>query len=175
MNSEKMAIIECAIFLLILKYSICDKDEPKPDDIAPSVQVSHYDCSEMTENNLYSLNEFEPSNMAPQTIQMNDVKLTLYTKHFRTEINATICRIKHQRNRFFCGLHDLTSIDVEQPQITSDTDLIPEQCKQASEGRSLTLFDHKLTFEKDKKKTHHKWTGNVDGDNRNRNGKVTNG
>ena len=60
-----------------------------------------------------------------------------------------------------------TSKDIEQPQITSDIDLTPEQCKQASEGRSLTLFDHRLTFEKGKKETHHKWTGNVDGENRN--------
>ena len=105
--------------------------------------------------------------MAPQNIQMNDVKLTMYTKHSRTEINATICRIKHQRNKFYCGMHDHTSMDIEQPQIISDIDLTPEQFKQASDGRSLTLFDHKLTFEKGKKEIHHKWTRNVDGDNRN--------
>ena len=52
-------------------------------------------------------------------------------------------------------MHDHTSMDIEQPQITSDIDLTAEQCKQASEGRSLTLFDHKLTFEKGKKETHH--------------------
>ena len=142
-----MAIIECVIFLLMLYIFICDKYEPGPDDIARSVQVFHYDCSEMTENNLYSLNQVKPCNMAPQIIQMNDVKLTMYTKHFRTEINARICRIKHQRNNFHCGMHDHTSMDIEQPQITRDIDLTPEQCKQASEGRSLTLFDHKLTFE----------------------------
>ena len=141
-----MAIIECVIFLLTLNIFVCDKYEPKPDDIAPSVQVSHYDCNKMTENNLYSLNQVKPCNMAPQNIQMNEVKLTMYTKHFRTEINATICRIKHQRNKFYCGMHDHTSMDIEQPQITCDIDMTPEQCKQASEGRSLTLFDHKLTF-----------------------------
>ena len=79
-----MAIIECVIFLLILNISIWDKYETRPDDIAPSVQVSHYDCNEMTENNPYSLNQDKPCNMAPQNIQMNDVKLTMYTKHFRT-------------------------------------------------------------------------------------------
>ena len=34
-------------------------------------------------------------------------------------------------------------------------------------GRSLTLFEHKLSFEKGRKKIHHKWIGDVDGDNRN--------
>ena len=99
MTSEKMAIIECVICLLILNVSICEKYKPKPDDIALSVQVSQYDCSEMTENNLYSLNQVKPCNMAPQNIQMKDVKLTMYTKHFRTESNATVCRIKHQKKQ----------------------------------------------------------------------------
>ena len=96
-----MATLECVIFFLMLYNSICDKYEPKFDDIAPSVQVSHYDCSEMTENNLYSLNQVKLRNMAPQNIQLNDVKLTMYTKQFRSEINATICPIKHQRNKFY--------------------------------------------------------------------------
>ena len=100
MISEKMAILDYVIFLLILNISVCDKYEPKLDDVAPSVQKSHYDCSEMTENILFSLNQVKPCNMAPQNIQTNDVKLTMYTKHFRIEINATICRIKHQRNKF---------------------------------------------------------------------------
>ena len=136
-----MAIIECVIFLLILNFSICDKYEPKLDDIAPSVQVSHFDCSEITETNLYSINQVKPCNMAPQNIQMNDVKLTMYSKHFRTEIKATICRIKHQRNKFYCGMHDRTIQDIEQPQITSGIDLTPEHSKQASEGRSLIYLN----------------------------------
>ena len=119
----------------------------------------------MTESNLYSLKQVKPGNMAP--IQMNDVKLTMYTKHFGTEINATICRIKHQRSKFYCGMQDHASTDIEQPRITSDIDMTPEQCKQASEGRSLTLFDHKLTFENGRENFHHKWIGDKDGDNRN--------
>ena len=62
-------------------------------------------------------------------------------------------------------MHDHTRMDIEQPQIKSGRDLTPEQCKQVSDGRSTTLFDHKLTFEKGKKETHHKWTGgDVNGD-----------
>ena len=63
MNSENMAILECVIFLFILNFSICDKSEPKIDDIAPFVQISHYDCNEMTKNNLYSLNQVKPCKM----------------------------------------------------------------------------------------------------------------
>ena len=64
-------------------------------------------------------------------------------------------------------MHDHTSMDIEQPQITSDIDLTPEQCQQTSEGRSLTLFDHKLTFEKGNKDIHHKGMGDKKGDYRN--------
>ena len=139
---------------MTLNISLCDKYETKPDDAAPSVQESHDDCKEKTENNLYSLNQVKHYNKAPQNNEMNDVKLSIYTKHFQTEINATVCRIKHHRNRLHCGMYDHTSMDIEQPQITSDIDLTPEQCKQASEGRSLNIFDHKLSFEKGKKETH---------------------
>ena len=68
MNSEKMAIIESAIFLSMLNIFVSDKYDPRPYDIARSVQVSHHGCSEMTENNLYSLNQIKPFNMAPQNI-----------------------------------------------------------------------------------------------------------
>ena len=130
----------------MLNFFLCDKYKPKPDDIAPSVQVYHYDCSETTENYLYSISQVKPCNMAPQKIGMTDVKLSMYAKHFRIEINATMQRIKLQRNRFYFGMCDHTSMDIEQPQITSEIDLTPEQCKQASQGRSLTIFDYKLTF-----------------------------
>ena len=58
-------------------------------------------------------------------------------------------------------MHDHTSMDIEQSQMSTDTDLTPDQCKQASEGRPLTPSNHKLTFGKAKKETHHKWTGDV--------------
>ena len=83
MKSEKIAFIDCVLLLLLLNFSFCDKYKPKPDDVAPSVQVSHFDCSEMTENNFYSLNQFKPCSMAPQKIEMINVKLTMYTKHFQ--------------------------------------------------------------------------------------------
>ena len=58
-------------------------------------------------------------------------------------------------------MHSQSSIDVKQPQKTGGIHMIPEQRKQASEGRSITRFDHKLIFEKSKKETHHKWEEDV--------------
>ena len=150
-------------FLLDAKHFLICQIRTQTGQYCTSVQVSHNDCSDMTENNSFSLNQDKPCNMAPLKIEMNNVKLTMYTKHFRIEVNATICRIRYQRNRFHCGKHGNSSMVIEQPQKTSDIDVTPEQCKQASEGRSLTLSDYKLTFEKGKKETRHKWEGNVNG------------
>ena len=129
--------------------------EPKyptnSDAIAPTVMVTHYDCSEMTENNLYSLNHVKPCNMAPENIELSEASINLYTQHFRTEINATICSVKHQRNRFYCGFADHVSIDLTQPQITSYLDLSPSQCKLASEGKEICLLGHSLKFKKGEK------------------------
>ena len=110
----------------MLSLFLYDKYKPKPDNVAPSAQIPRYDCSEMTENNFYPLNQVKPCNMAPQNIEMNDVNLNMYTKQFQTELNAKIYRIKHQRNRFFCGMHDLSSMDIKQAQNTSDIDLTLE-------------------------------------------------
>ena len=77
MNSEEMASIECIIFFLMLNISLFDKNEPKPDDIEPSVHVSQFDCSKMSENDIYSLNQVKACNMAPQKIELNDLKLTM--------------------------------------------------------------------------------------------------
>ena len=99
--------------------------------------------------------------MVPQNIEINGVKPTMYTKSVRTEVNATFGRIKHQRNIFFCVMNVHTSMDTEQPPITCDINVTPEQCKQASKRRSLTLFDLKLTFEKGDKETQNKWKEDV--------------
>ena len=39
----------------------------------------------------------------------------MYTKHFRQEINATVCRVKYQSEQWHCGFGDHTSMDVKNP------------------------------------------------------------
>ena len=68
MDSEKIYCKYFVIFILMLSINLiyADKKQPILDDIAPTVTVSHYDCSEMSENNLYSLNQVDPCNVAPE-------------------------------------------------------------------------------------------------------------
>ena len=72
-----------------LKKQICKK-------IASQLKVTHYDCGEMTGNNFYALNQVSQCNIAPENLEVSRAKITMYTKHFRQEINATVCRVKYQ-------------------------------------------------------------------------------
>ena len=64
--------------------------------IASQLKVTHYDCGEMTANNLYALSQVSKCNIAPENLEDNRAKITMCTKHFRQEINATVCRVKYQ-------------------------------------------------------------------------------
>ena len=121
---------------------------PNLDDIAENLSVSHYDCGEMTENKLYALNQVRPCHVSPENIEMNPAVITIYTKHFRTDFNATMCRLKHSRFKWQCGYHDHASIDAEQNTITSDIDLSPEQCRRAREEGKIQILDHMVQFKK---------------------------
>ena len=62
--------------------------------IASQLKPTHYDCGEMTEKNLYALNQVSQSNIAPENLKVSRAKITMYTKNFQQEINATVCRIE---------------------------------------------------------------------------------
>ena len=51
--------------------------------------MTHYDCGEMTENKLYALNQVSKSNIAAENLEISRAEITMYTKHFRQQINAT--------------------------------------------------------------------------------------
>ena len=70
---------------------------PDEDQVAPALQVAHFDCSEMTENTLYAINQVRPCHITPEDLKISKAKVVLYTKHFRKELNATKCRVQHRR------------------------------------------------------------------------------
>ena len=58
----------------------------------------------MTENNLYALNQVSECNIAPDNLEVSRAEITMYTTHFRQDINATVCRVKYhitQWHNFF--------------------------------------------------------------------------
>ena len=93
---------------------------------------------------------------------MSYAKVKMYTKHFRTEINATICSVKHQRNRFYCEMHEHSSIDIKQRTNTSYIDLSPAQCRLAAEVSPITPLNHQITMKKGIFEQHLRWNGDAD-------------
>ena len=69
----------------------------------------------MTENNLYALNQVSKCNIAPKDLEISRTKITMYTKHFRQEINATVCRVKYQSEQWHCGFGGDSSTDAKNP------------------------------------------------------------
>ena len=61
---------------------------PDADHVAPALKVSHFDCSSMTENSLYAINQVRPCHITPEELEVTKATITLYTKHFRKELNA---------------------------------------------------------------------------------------
>ena len=49
----------------------------------------------MTENNLHAFNQLSKCNIAPKNLENSRAKITMYTTHFRQDINATVYRVKY--------------------------------------------------------------------------------
>ena len=95
--AKAMDVINQVLFLIILASLTNGKFENAHlQKIASQLKVTYYDCGEMTESNLYALNQKSKCNIAPENLEVSRAKVTMYTKHFRQEINATVCRVKYQ-------------------------------------------------------------------------------
>ena len=160
----------CSNYYLILVtcYTLSNcLHNPNLDDIAQRLSVSQNDCGEMSENKLCALNQVRPCHVSPENIEINPAVKPIYTKHFRTELNATMCRLKHSRFKWHCGYHDLASIDSEQNTITSDINLSPEQCQRAREEGKIQILDHSVQFKKGNKIIQSDTNGKKSEENRN--------
>ena len=73
---------------------------------ASQLKVTHYDCRARTENNIYALNQVSKGNIAAENLEVSRAKITTYTKRFRQEINAKVCRVKDQSEKWHCGFED---------------------------------------------------------------------
>ena len=104
------------MFLLILASFTNGKLENTDlHNIASQLEVTHYDCGKMTKNKLYALNQVSKCNIAPENLEVSRVKIKMYTRHFRQEINATVRRVKYQSEQWHCAFGDDSSTDAKDP------------------------------------------------------------
>ena len=153
--------------VLALTVEVVFNLTPDEDQVAPALKVAHFDCSEMTENTLHAINQVRPCHITPEESEISKAKIVLYTKHFRKELNATKCRVQHQREKWHCGHHDHSSIDPTTAGITSDIVISPEQCRTLAKGKDITLLGHSINFGFDTKNPIVKTYGDTSEDYRN--------
>ena len=140
---------------------------PDAAQVAPALKVSHYDCSEVTVNTLYAINQVRPCHITPEELESSYARITLYTKPFQKEINATKCRIQYQREKWHCGHLDHSSIDHTIGGTTSDLIISPEHCRTLANGASINLQGHWIGAEWVTKTPVVKVSGDPTGSNRN--------
>ena len=124
---------------------------PDPDQVAPALKVSHFDCSSMTKYSLYAIHQIRPCHITPEELEVSKATILLYTKHFRKELNATKCHIQHQRKKWHCGHLDHSSIDHTIVGITSDLNISPEHCRTLAKGTRINIQGHWISAECDLK------------------------
>ena len=74
-------------------------------------------------------------------MELCNAKVVLLTKNFRKELNATKCRVQHQREKWHCGHHDHSIAE-----LTSDDVIPPEQCRTLAKAKDITLLGHSIKF-----------------------------
>ena len=159
----KLLLLQTLVFYTEVTFHLV----PDADQVAPALKVSHFDCSSMTENSLYGINQVRPCQITPEELEVSKATITLYTKHFRKKLNATKCRIQHQREKWHCGHLDHSSIDHTIAGITSDLIILPEHCRTLAKGASINLQGHWIGAEWDTKDPVVKVSGDPTGSNRN--------
>ena len=164
---RKLAMKLLFLQTLALTVEVVFNLTPDEDQVAPALRVAHFDCSEMTENTLYVINQVRPCHITPEELEVSKAKVVLYTKHFRNELNATKCRVQHQREKWHCGHRDHSSNDHTFAEITSNIVISPEQCRTLAKGKDFTLHGHSINFGFDTKNPIVKTYGDTSDDYKN--------
>ena len=138
--AKAMDVLNQVLFLIILASFTKGKlDYADFHNIASQLKVTHYYCGEMTEKNLSALNQVSKCNIAPENLEVSRAKITMYTKHFRQGINATVFRVKYQSEQWHCGFRDVSSMDAHHTGgITIDLTVTASQCRSLARGGSIT-------------------------------------
>ena len=123
------------VFIIFLFNSLTKTLEVDyKDKVSQELIVSHYDCTKMQDNRMYSLNQVAECKIAPENLHIAPATITLYQKNYRTDLSATMCSVNVHVFRYNCGMFSHTSYVHDQNSITYDMILTPEMCRLASKS-----------------------------------------
>ena len=123
-SAMTLCLFQTLVFCSEVVYTLF----PDADQVAKNRKLCQFECGIMTENTLYAVNQARHCHLTPEKLEISQTKIILYTKHFRKQLNATKCRIEHQREKWHCGHDDHSNIDHTIAGITSGLVFSPEKC-----------------------------------------------
>ena len=112
---------------------------PDADELLKNLKVPQVECRSLTKNTIYALNQVRQCHITLEEIEISQTKILLYTKQFRKELNATKCRIQHEREKWRCEHNAQSSINHA---LAGGLVISPEQCRSLAEGKMIYLVDH---------------------------------
>ena len=124
-------------FILFLLPFSCASDDF--DNVSKNLFVSHYDCTKIQDNRMYSLNKVADFKITPENLYVTPATITLYQKNYRTDMAATMCSLKAHIFRYNCGMFSHSSYVHTQNSITYDLIVTPEICRQASKTNKIKI------------------------------------
>ena len=74
---RKLAVKLLLFQILALTDEVVFNLTPVEEQVAPVLKVAHFDCSEMTENILYAINQVLPCHITPEELEINEAKVVL--------------------------------------------------------------------------------------------------
>ena len=132
-------------FILFLFPFSCASDDF--DNVSKNLFVSHYDCTKMQDNRMYSLNKVAECKITPENLYVTPATITLYQKNYRTDLAATMCSVKAHVFRYNCGMFSHSSYVHTQNSITYDLIVTPEMCRQASKTNKIKISSFSENFD----------------------------
>ena len=94
----------------------------------------------MTENKLYSLNKISKCNIeATNSDTTLILSLDLYQRLYSTTISGTRCTIRHEREKWYCGLHGRSGMDSRQHSLTVNLMIEPQACALAAKTGQISV------------------------------------
>ena len=143
------------VFIIFLFNSLTKTLEVDyTDNVSQNIIVSHYDCTKVQDNRMYSLNKVAECKISPENLYVIPATITLYQKNYRTDLSATKCSVKVHEFRYNCGMFSHTSYVHDQNIITYDMIDTPERCRLASKSKKIKItafdenFDVPIEFDK---------------------------
>ena len=115
----------------------------KIDNVSQELIVSHYHCTKMQDNRMYSSNKVAECKTSPENLYIAPATFTLYQKIYRTDLSATMCSVKVHVFRCNCGMLPHMSYMHDRNSISYDRIATPEMCSLASKSEKISKL-HRL-------------------------------